>query len=148
MTYNQELERAGVPSYDLGACRLCDYESETLDFHHLDLTGASVECYISEHRDSPERLATLVVSKQTQTQSYQAFIDECRFEEAWIPCGDTPADMMTSSVINLSSAQTSLAALPRAAIKGDPVILYYTLRQTAPSQDIILAGRFHLTETA
>jgi len=148
MTYNLELERARVPSFDMGACRLSDYESETLDFHHLDLTGASLEFYISEHRDADERLATFVVTRQVETKTYQAFMDECRFEEGWIPCGETLSDMMTSSVVNISSGQGSLAALPRASVKGDPVELYYTLRQTAPVQDIILAGRFLLTETA
>lgn len=148
MTYNLELERAGVPSYDLGACRLSDYESETLDFHHLNLTGAIVECYISEHKDTGSRLATLVVSKQTETKPYQAYIDECRFEEAWIPCGETPSDMMTSSAVNISSAQSSLAALPRASVQGEPVALYYTLRKTSPTPEVLLAGRFHLTETA
>ena len=148
MSYKLELAKARVPGFDLGACRNADYESETLDFHHLDLNGATLECYISEFPDADERLATLVASKSTETKSYQAFIDECRFEEAWIPCGETVDDLMTSSVVNISSAQSSLQALPRAAIRGQAVELYYTLQQTAPAQNIILAGRFILTETA
>ena len=148
MSYSQDLARAGVPSFDLGACRQSDYESETLDFHHLDLVGATLECYISETPDAESRLATLVVNKLTQTKSYQAFIDECRFQEDWIPCGENPSDLMSTTSINISSAQSSLAALPRASIKGEPVTFYYTLRQTAPTQDVILAGQFHLTETA
>lgn len=148
MTYHLELERARVPSIDLGACRNADYESETLDFHHLDLAGASLEFYISEYPDAENRLATFVVSKSTETKSYQAYIDECRFEEDWIPCGETVDDLMTSSIVNIISAQSSLAALPRAAKVGGAVELYYTLQQTAPAQDVILAGRFILAETA
>lgn len=148
MTYNLELERARVPSLDLGACRNTDYESETLDFHQLDLSAATLDFYISDHPDADNRLATFVVSKQVETKSYQAFIDEYRFEEAWIPCGETVDDVMTSSVVNISSAQSSLDDLPRAKEQGEAVELFYTLQQTAPKLDVILAGRFFLTETA
>lgn len=148
MTYNLGLERARVPSLDLGACRLSDYESETLDFHQLDLSGAGLEFYISEHPDAEQRLATFVVAKTIETKTYQEFIDECRFDAAWIPCGETAADDMTSTVINISSAQSSLASLPRAEIRGEPAELYYTLRQTSPHEEVILAGKFYLTETA
>lgn len=147
MSYLLDLERAGVPSFDMGACRRSDYDSETLDFHHLDLTGATLEYYISD-QPGGDRLATFVTSKQTETQPYQAYIDECRFEADWIPCGETASDMMTSSTVHVTSARSSLDLLPRAAEAGAPVELYYTLRQTAPTQEVLLAGRFILTETA
>ncbi|NNE59181.1 MAG: hypothetical protein HKN36_13830 [Hellea sp.] len=76
MAYNNDLERAGVPSLTLGACRSADYESETLDFHQLDLTGADLIFQISEHPDPNAPLASCVVSHQTETKPYQDFIDE------------------------------------------------------------------------
>jgi len=148
MSYNLDLEKAGVPAFDLGACRNADYESETLDFHHLDLRGSVVECYISEYPGAEIRLGTFVVSKHTEIKPYQAFIDECRFEEAWIPCGETPADSMTTSIVNLASAQSTFENLPRAKEQGQPVTLYYCLRRTSPNIETLLAGRFILTETA
>jgi len=148
MTHNLDLERAGVPSLDLGVCRNEDYESETFDFHHLDLSSSTLEFYISEQRDTASRLATFVVSKETETKTYQAYIDECRFETDWIPCGETEDDLMTSSVVNISAAKSTFANLPRAIEQGEPVTLYYVLRQTAPTEDVLLAGRFYLTETA
>jgi len=148
LTYRLNLERAGIPSFDLGACRIADFESETLDFHHLDLSDSTVECYISEYPDAPERLATLVVTKFTETKTYQAFIDECRFEERWIPCGEILTDEMTSSIVNISSAKSTFANLPRAATSGAATEYYYTLKQSAPGEQVILAGRFILTEAA
>jgi len=147
MTYNLDLGRAGVPSFDMGACRRADYESETLDFHHLDLAGTTLEYYISD-QPGGNRLVTFSVSKQTETKAYQAYIDECRFEADWIPCGETVSDMMTSSTVNISSARSSLDMLPRAIEAGAPAELFYTLRQSAPVQEILLAGRFILTEIA
>jgi len=147
MNYTNDLERARVPVFHLGGCRDVDYESETLDFHHLDLSGASLECYISDIPGSTERLAVFPVTNSTETQSYQTYIDQCRFDSAWIPCGETNSDMMTSSSIVIRSARSSLQMLPRASEQGQAVELYYALRQTSPETRILLAGKFYLTET-
>lgn len=148
MNYNNQLTQAGVPVYSLGACRTADYESETFDFHHVDLTGATLECYISEHPDAQVRLATLVTDHVVETKSYQDFIDECRFESGWIPCGETEANNMTTSVVNISSAKSTFTDLPRAAEMGEAVTFYYVLRQSDPSEEVLMAGKFLLTETA
>ena len=148
MPYHLDLSRAATPSYDIWACRLSDFESETFDFHFLDLSGAILEFYISETPDAQNRLVSFVPSYQVQTTSYQSLIDECRFELDWIPCGETATDELTTSIVNISSAQSALSSLPRAEIKGEVVELFYCLRQTDPVEQVIMAGRFYLTETA
>ncbi|NNE59182.1 MAG: hypothetical protein HKN36_13835 [Hellea sp.] len=55
---------------------------------------------------------------------------------------------MTSSTVTISSAKSAFTNLPRAAVKGEAVTLYYALRQTTPTEAVILAGQFILTETA
>ncbi len=148
MIYSNQLALAGVPSFDLGVCRSEDFNSPTMDFHELDLTGAALECVVSLYPGAEERVASLVVSKTIETNTYQNLVDECRYQAEWLPCGKALTDTVKTTVINITSAQTAFANLPKSENNIEGVQLYYALRQTTPDQNVILAGNFHVTETA
>jgi len=141
-----DILTARAAPYDIVTSRTEDF-SETFDIAFTDLSGANIKAVVSDVPGGAP-LLTLVDSHGWWTASYQSWIDDCLITADDIPCGKTASDMMTVSTVELSSAQTSIATLPRAETLGEPAIFHWALHQITPEIDLLATGTFTVLETS
>lgn len=143
---SHEILAAHAAPYDIVTARNADM-SESFDMLHTDMSGHTLKAWVSKTPGGDIDL-TLVTSKTQTTKTYDAWIQDCLITEQDIPCGQTLDDNMTVTSITLSSAQTSIATLPRADVLGASTDYHWSLYATTPNQTLIAAGKFTLMETA
>ncbi|PHR57941.1 MAG: hypothetical protein COA43_11230 [Robiginitomaculum sp.] len=149
INYGADVSAAGAYPYHLTAFRNAPFE-ETFDVLHADYGGVSFKAEIRSYPGSSgDPLATLSVDvDEVVTKTYQEWIVACVLEDGDLEGCDTLDDDVIISTLTITSAESSIVALPKAVQAGKSTHLYWTLTQLTPQKEIIAVGSFTIVESA
>jgi len=112
-----------------------------------DLSAETMVCVVAEVPGG-KALATLPVDIETETRTWQSYVDEDCIPKHYFPCGINMEDTITTSLLTVSWSPSSFSNVPEnTKVKGEPLNLYYEIRRDGNIGPRYVAGDLILTES-